>query len=244
MAGRPAISAVLFDMDGVLVDVSGSYRRAIVETVEYFTGRTAYSHTIQDYKDRGGFNDDWVLTHAIINDFGMEVSMNRVVDEFQRRYRGHEWDGFIANEPPLVRASLLEALKSAGRVLGIVTGRPEAEARWTLDRLGWSHFFPLVVAREHQGHRRKPDPFPLRHALEILRVAGLPITPKGAVYVGDSIDDMVAAKAAGLWAVGVVPPYLDAEKHAELLRSHGADRVTQAYESLPELITSLDREPG
>ena len=52
------LNALLFDMDGVLVDVSRSYRRAIEETVEHFTGRQIGENAIQRYKNYGGFEDD------------------------------------------------------------------------------------------------------------------------------------------------------------------------------------------
>src|SRR5690625_277306 len=95
MTDEIRLDTLLFDMDGVLVDVSRSYRRAIEETVEHFTGNPIVPGTIQRYKNTGGFNDDWKLTHAIISDTGMSVPFDQVVQEFQRRYRGDKWDGFI-----------------------------------------------------------------------------------------------------------------------------------------------------
>ena len=62
---RREIRAVLFDMDGVLVDVSGSYRRAILNTAAHF-GRAVTADDVQRLKDRGGFNDDWKLTYALL----------------------------------------------------------------------------------------------------------------------------------------------------------------------------------
>ena len=155
-----AINALFFDMDGVMVDVSRSYRRAIEETVSHFTGREIETGTIQRYKNLGGFNDDWKLTHAIVSDAGIQVSYGRVVEEFQKRYRGENWDGFIAEEEPLIRLRTLEELNLEQRVLAIVTGRPDAEANWTIERLGWKRYFPLVISKEKQEGREKPDPFP------------------------------------------------------------------------------------
>jgi HAD superfamily phosphatase len=208
MTAKVRLHAVLFDMDGVLVDVSRSYRRAIEETVEHFTGRQILPDVIQRYKNAGGFNDDWKLTHAIISDTGMSVPFGRVVDEFQRRYRGENWDGFITQEPAMVTSDTLSAIGEAGKVMGVVTGRPHAEAAWTIDRFGWKGHFPLLVARERQDGRSKPDPFPLQHALAILDAAGHRVSPGQCAYVGDTVDDMVAARAAGMWAIGIVPPYV------------------------------------
>lgn len=233
------IRAVLFDMDGVLVDVSGSYRRAIEETVLHFTGRQIRANTVQRYKNHGGFNDDWALTHAIITDSGMTVSFSRVVGEFQRRYRGESWDGFIRDEVPLVEETTLNLLTSGGRVLGIVTGRPEAEARWTLEQLGWTRYFPLLVAREKHERRGKPDPYPLQLALGILNAAGMVLRPDRAVYIGDSVDDMQAARAAGMWAIGIAPPFLEREAHGQLLLERGAHVVTHQPNRLPSLLDDL-----
>lgn len=57
--------AVVLDVDGVLVDVSNSYRRAVVETVERIYDDTVDQAVLQRFKDGGGFNNDWVLTDAI-----------------------------------------------------------------------------------------------------------------------------------------------------------------------------------
>lgn len=223
-----------------MVDVSRSYRRAIEETVSHFTGREIESGTIQRYKNLGGFNDDWKLTHAIVSDAGIQVSFGRVVEEFQKRYRGDSWDGFIAEEEPLIRLRTLEELNTEQRVLGIVTGRPDAEANWTIDRLGWRRYFPLVIPKEKQEGREKPDPFPLLHALAILDAAGRKIEPEATVYVGDAVDDMKAARAAGMWAIGVVPPYLDKEEHTALLKSVGAHHVITDPDTLPHLMANFD----
>jgi len=56
--------AVVLDVDGVLVDVADSYRRAIVESVDRVYGSTIRKPDIQPFKDAGGFNDDWELTEA------------------------------------------------------------------------------------------------------------------------------------------------------------------------------------
>jgi len=233
------LNALLFDMDGVLVDVSRSYRRAIEETVEHFTGRQIGENAIQRYKNYGGFEDDWKLTHAIITDTAMEVPLSRVVEEFQDRYRGDDWDGFINEEVPLIDEEVLDALQRDGHLLGIVTGRPEEEAEWTLNRLDWRDYFPLLVGKEKQNERSKPDPFPLEHSLTMLAAAGCDLEPKEVAYVGDSVDDMIAAREAGMWALGVVPPYVDTADHEPLLKEKGAHAVIEDPNTLPNVLASL-----
>jgi len=240
MDTSPLFSLILFDMDGVLVNVSGSYRRAIEETVYFFTGRNVTPDMIQRYKNRGGFNDDWVLTHEIVGDFGMEVSQHRIVKEFQHRYRGDNWDGFIMEESPIVHTTTLQELKDQGHVLGIVTGRPRDEAHWALDRFGWRRFFSLLVPQEKQDDRKKPDPFPLLYALGIVSAAGFSIQAEDSVYIGDSVDDMVAARVAGMSAIGFVPPYLNPDDHSKLLLDRGAHVIVTDPEMLPQVIVNPD----
>ena len=232
------IRTFLFDLDGVLVDVSRSYRRAIAETVGHFTGTAPDAGQIQAYKDRGGFNDDWHLSHTMIADAGHEVPFAEVVAAFQERYRGERFDGYIASEPPMARTSMLTALRDAYGPLGMVTGRPEAEARFTLERFGWASLFGSLVAMEQQDGKGKPDPFGLTLCLEEL---GRPA--EGSAYVGDTGDDQRAALAAGCFPIGVVPPGLNYLLHAETLARAGAAVVLSSPSDLPSLAATLRRGP-
>ena len=237
MAASRFFKLVLFDMDGVLVDVSQSYRRVIEETVEHFTGHQIPTGTVQRYKNQGGFNDDWKLTHAIIHTTGIETPLSRVIEEFTKRYRGDHWDdGFIAQEEALVDAKTLDALCDAGAIMGVVTGRPRAEARWTIQHQGWKKYFPLVVDKEKQAGREKPDPYPINHALSLLKAVGRPVAPEATLYVGDTVDDMKAARAAGAYALGFVPPYAAAEEMAPVLEKAGAHLVCPEPSKLLEYI--------
>ncbi|MWG35530.1 TIGR01548 family HAD-type hydrolase [Halomarina oriensis] len=58
------VDTIVLDIDGVLVDVANSYRRAIVETLDRTYGETIDREGVQSFKNAGGFNDDWELTHA------------------------------------------------------------------------------------------------------------------------------------------------------------------------------------
>jgi len=60
-----AVDAVVLDVDGVLVDVADSYRRAVVEAVERVHGESIPRADTQAFKDAGGFNNDWELTYAV-----------------------------------------------------------------------------------------------------------------------------------------------------------------------------------
>src|SRR5687767_2245841 len=79
---------VVFDMDGVLVDVGDSYRETICRTVEHFTGRPVTREMIQDYKNQGGWNNDWALSQKMAYDLGVDILYERVVEHFQKLFLG------------------------------------------------------------------------------------------------------------------------------------------------------------
>ena len=86
---------IVFDMDGVLVDVTDSYRETICKTVNHFTGREITKELIQDYKNSGGWNNDWALSQKIIGDLGTALEYRVVVDYFQSIFFGNGTDGLI-----------------------------------------------------------------------------------------------------------------------------------------------------
>src|SRR3569623_932612 len=99
-------------MDGVLVDVSESYRAAIQATVRHFTGVEPTNDEVQVWKNRGGFNDDWKLSHRMIQERGEEVEFDDVVARFQNIFLGENHDGLILRERWLASEGLLDRLSA------------------------------------------------------------------------------------------------------------------------------------
>jgi HAD superfamily phosphatase len=109
-------------MDGVLTEVSESYREAIVQTVFHFTGQQITRDLIQQYKNQGGWNNDWALTQKIAADLGVSVEYGDVVTQFNARFLGQNGDGLIQKERWFPRPGLLERLCRQYE-LAIFTGR-------------------------------------------------------------------------------------------------------------------------
>jgi HAD superfamily phosphatase len=187
---------VIFDLDGVLVDVRDSYHRAVVETVRRFTGRRVARNTIQAWKNRPGYNDDWRLTYDWIRALGGRARYRDVKRTFQRFYRGPRFRGFITREKWLVERAHIARLARRAE-LAIFTGRPRDEARHTIERAGMSRYVRRLVALEDVA-RPKPHPEGLR---KILRGRD----PRSALYVGDNVDDALAARRAGIAFLAVLP---------------------------------------
>jgi len=225
-----ASMAILFDMDGVLVDVTSSYRKAIQETVGVFTGERAQLKEIQDFKQQGGFNNDWDLTEALLKKRGKLVPKAEIVKKFQELYFGVEGKGgFIENETWLLSKNILEKLH-AKHALGIVTGRPREETLYVLRKFQVENLFDaIVVMEDYPPEKAKPDPYPIRLALERLN-------NEAAIYVGDSVDDITAAIRAKVKAVGCIPPGVSEEPLKELLLKRGAENVLKNVDEIRLLV--------
>jgi HAD superfamily phosphatase len=200
-------SMIVFDMDGVLVDVSDSYRETICQTVQHFTGQAITRELVQEYKNRGGFNNDFLLSQAIARDLGVVVGYPAVVDHFNALFYG----GLMQRERWIPRNGLIESLAEQHR-LAIFTGRPREEALITLRRFEHDRTFAPLIGDEDVSHG-KPHPEGL------LKIAAANPGIR-LVYVGDTIDDARSASAAGVPFVGVA--------HAQV---HQRDRLLQLFEA-------------
>ena len=283
------VDAVVLDIDGVLVDVENSYRRAIVESLEHVYGETIDRSDIQRFKNAGGFNNDWELTDAAAlyvlarrerprlsietytglvaaSGGGLEAARTAIADEldpaareqvldawdpdrlravFQQLYLGSERyrrlegaepdpdidvEGFIDDESVLLSEATREALSAWP--LGVVTGRPAAEADIALERVG------LEVPGEYRftmddWEEGKPHPRALVALAERFDADRL-------VFVGDTLDDVRAAGNAAeanpgreYIGIGVLTGGLTGEAGREKYRKAGADAVLEHVDDLP-----------
>jgi HAD superfamily hydrolase (TIGR01548 family) len=283
------VAAVVLDIDGVLVDVADSYRRAVVESVEAVYGATIGRGSIQRFKDAGGFNNDWELSDAVAllvlaRREGMDVSVEsytdaiaargggveaakgivrsdaddpeavfeafdpeRIREVFQQLYLGGdlyrelerrepdlETAGFIRDEPVILDAEVREWLVERYPV-GVVTGRPAAEADIALDRVG------LEIPREHRftmddPEPGKPEPDGLLALADIFDADAL-------AFVGDTLDDVRAAVNADgadpdtdYYGVGVRTGGLTGEEGTRKYEAAGAAAVIDSVNDLPDLL--------
>ncbi|MBI2661072.1 histidinol-phosphate transaminase [Candidatus Woesearchaeota archaeon] len=202
---------LIFDIDGVLADVSASYRLAIRKTSKFFTGADISFKKIQDYKNKGGFNNDWDLTEAIIKERGVNADKSLIVKKFQSYYNKSKND-----EKWLLNKAVLKLLAKRYN-LAIVTGRPKEEACYVLKKNKVIDCFKTIIAMEDVS-RQKPNPEGLLKILGKYRNSE-------AYYFGDSAGDMKAAVAADVKPIGVLPPQDKSESLQNLLARNGAKSV-------------------
>ena len=187
---------VIFDMDGVLVEVSESYRETIVQTVRHFSGQTISRDVIQDYKNAGGWNNDWALSRQILLDLGRDVPYDTVVEQFNKIFFGENGtEGLINREVWFDRSGILARLQERFR-LGIFTGRLRYEADVTLGRHAQHiRFDPIICADDVANPKPHPE------GLERVKASH----PGESIwYLGDTVDDARSARAAGVPFIGVV----------------------------------------
>jgi HAD superfamily hydrolase (TIGR01548 family) len=212
-----AREVLTFDIDGVLVDVTDSYRETIVQTVLHFTGKRIPRELIQFYKNRGGWNDDWLLSQRLCADLGRWVEYDIVVDKFVELFKGDGGDGLISRERWLARPGAIERLAERYD-LAIFSGRRKWEADLTLNRFARGiRFDPAIYADDVKNLKPAPD--------GLLLVKGL--KPGQAVwYIGDTVDDARAARAAGARFIGVASPACSWHKDLKrALEDEGAETV-------------------
>ncbi len=219
---------IVFDMDGVLADVSESYREAVVQTVRHFTGQTISRDRIQQYKNQGGWNNDWALSQKIAADLGFAVGYDEVVDYFNEIFLGRDGDGLIQRETWLPRPGLLERIASQCG-LAIFTGRLRQEAEISLRRFaGPLPFDPIVCADDVARGKPAPD--------------GLLVIRKKKpgckmLFVGDTVDDARAARAAGVPFIGIAARANS--RRQELIRLFAQERAIAVLEDVNEIERAL-----
>lgn len=188
---------LVFDMDGVLVDVTESYRETIAQTVAHFTGTRISHEGIQELKNQGGWNDDWKLSHHIVKEAGIDADFETVKAHFQHLFRGNGGPNLMQREKWIARPGTLEKLGETFR-FAVFTGRPKEEARMTLDRFAPEITFDPIVGM-YDVQNRKPHPEGLLGILEDNCNCQV-------FYIGDTVDDARAAKAAKVPFIGIAGP--------------------------------------
>ena len=177
---------VLFDLDGTVVDSGGIILASMRHATRAVLGREIPDEALM----------------AAVGGPGLEAQMRKLgggerVDELVRAYRVHNEPLHDQLELCLGMDDVLVRLKDEGRRLGLVSAKRRSTVELAFAATAIGHVFDVVVGGD-DAPNQKPAPDLLLLALERLGA-----TPDEAVYVGDSPFDMAAAKAGGLFAVGV-----------------------------------------
>jgi HAD superfamily hydrolase (TIGR01548 family) len=189
---------LIFDVDGVLVDVRGTYWRSALETVHYLTGKRVTYSELHHWKSKPGFNDDWAMVSAWVTSLGKPISYEEARDAFSRFYWGSDGQpGNVRNEKLIVTPRQIE--RWARRFeLNLFTGRTRQEFSFTFERWPATKHFRTVITMD-DVQRIKPHPEGLQKILGER-------DPATALYLGDNIDDALAARDAGVPFMAIIAP--------------------------------------
>ena len=178
---------LIFDVDGVLVDVRGTYWRSALDTVWHLTGKRVTYAELHHWKSKPGFNDDWNMVSAWVTSLGHPATYEEALAAFEKFYWGSgSRPGNVRNERLIITSGQIE--KWAKRFeLNLFTGRTRQEFSFTFEKWPGTRFFRSIITMDDA--RRKPHPEGLQKIL-----AGR--DPATALYLGDNIDDALAARDA------------------------------------------------
>jgi phosphoglycolate phosphatase len=210
------VSAVIFDVDGTLVDTIEVFWRIAQESSGDFRAKMSHEMVCRSLNEGTMF---W--TDVVPQDY---PDREQVIDAMLQEARRIA-PGIVAEHGRVLDGvgETLATLKKAGARLAIVTGGESMDLLEQADLLG---YFEVVVTNKDIA-KRKPAPDGLLRC-----VKQLGISVENAVYVGDSLIDVQACQAAGMYCIGV----LSGAGSSAVLSSAGADRIAHSHATLARML--------
>lgn len=198
MNNAKQLKAVAFDLDGTLIDSVPDLHAATNATLEELGLPICQEEQVRSWVGNGA---EKLMERALTFASGKQIEsaeLQQAMPVFMGHYEQHLqchsklYDG--------VKAAL-EQLAKAGYKLAIVTNKPYRFTVPLLEAFGIAHLFSLVLGGDSL-EKMKPDPLPLTHLL-----AEWQLLPSQLLMVGDSKNDIFAAKAAGIASIGLTYGY-------------------------------------
>jgi HAD superfamily hydrolase (TIGR01509 family) len=211
-APRP-IDAVIFDLDGTIIDTQHNYRFSDAE----FLRRHGLPHN-DEMLDRLTGRGNRMIHKMLVDEFGFEKSLDEMLEEKVAIYLDMDIEN-VTVFPEMLR--LIEELKQRGFPLAVASGSTRQIIDRMLGAFGlWKYFDATVSADEIGSGKPEPDVF-----LETARLLG--VAPSDCLVLEDAAPGIEAAHAAGMLSVAVPfkaePPLPPPFHQADLLFPGGMD---------------------
>jgi phosphoglycolate phosphatase len=222
--GRP-LDAVLFDLDGTLLDTAGDIAAALNRTLAEYGWAQMPLAEVRSMIGRG--SPMLIQRAAAAQGRALRAAEQAaMVERFFHHYGYLEESGEFQARPFPGAAECLRTLHDAGLRIAVVTNKQERFATALLRHLKLSAWVDWVVGGD-SCERRKPDPQPLLFACERLHV-----TPARALMVGDSTNDVQAARGAEIPVLCVPYGYNEGQDPRKL----PCDAIIESLADLPALL--------
>jgi phosphoglycolate phosphatase len=224
--GRP-LDAVLFDLDGTLLDTAADIALALNRTLAEWGWQSLEQNDVRRMIGRGSPMLIERAAAAQARTLSAEAQ-SAMIERFFHHYGALEESGEFNAQPYAGAAECLRSLHVAGLRVAVVTNKQERFANGLLRQLNLRPWIDWVVGGD-SCPRRKPDPLPLLFACEQLKVA-----PSRALMVGDSTNDVQAARGARIPILCVPYGYNEGQDPRQL----PCDGFIETLADLPALLLS------
>ena len=203
----------VFDVDGVLIDVSKSYHYSIKDSVDFFSKKENNLKDLLDIKLTFGINNDWDASLAGIiyaksnmdlqtfknrfkpystkleNFYKFAKSLNIDLPSYQElvEYFEERYKKHRDKEQLLISHQVLEEIRDISKVMGVITGRPFQDLDYTFKMFDIYKYFDFIITEDDipKPDLRKPSSYPLRMFFKKFDYE------EPVFYVGDTIADLM-----------------------------------------------------
>ncbi len=227
---KPNVDAVVFDLDGTLINLGG-----------FVDWERAQEHVFKTYIEHGcdeekvtacGAKGVWSMLEEMYDLNASDHGGQKATDIQEAVYRTlsrYEEDGIQLCAKMPGCSETLEWLRGRGTSIGVCTRNSQTTAEKALREKGIAHYFEAIVGCTTR-HRTKPHPDQL---LECYRM--LEAEPSRGVVVGDSHHDVIMGKKAGSYTIAV-PMYFS---NVEKMKEAGVDRIIDSLAELPKALMDI-----
>ncbi len=216
------IKAVLFDLDGTLVNSLDD----LADSTNFALASLGFpTHETEKYKYFVGDGIPKLIKRALPEGKRTEETQSQCLELFMSRYREHYFDKTDAYDGI---KELLLGLKSEGFKIAVISNKAQEMAQKVVSKVFGDIFDSVAGKRE--GYKSKPDP-----ALMLEIIGELGVTPEDCLLIGDSGMDMAAAVNAKVTGIGVLWGFR--EKH-ELIRN-GAKFIASKPSQISDIIKEI-----
>lgn len=209
------IKLAIFDLDGTLVDSQLDLAHSINAMLRHFQRPELPLDVIASYIGDGAP----MLVRRALGDPDDEGFVQSALKHFLDYYREHKLDNTFIYPGVL---EVLQTFRNAGLPMAVLSNKPVVPSRGICDGLKLTEYFVRVYGG-NSFETKKPDPLGARKLLEETGTA-----PDEAVMIGDSQNDVLTARNAGMWSVGVNYGF-----SPESLKKHPPDVLVDTTYEIP-----------